>query len=328
MSNNRHRHTEKTLKVLNALAYTDAWRPAGSNHLWTETYPFESGLTNMEIFEQNKFCRFESEKSFCTKDGMIKGAVPCLENMDKRGCSVDGIFELKYKGMSRHVFTEFKLGDHTRFDGNDVNDILTGNQSTIEDFMDCIGRIPTTLGYVSVHYNPHYKGMLYSLWNINMTKLLQLLASGDIPMPPTRRLMGTRYFDIPTLQWVTVDENTKQSVFFTKNSNRTKKSKGKVLKDDNGNKLVYKYLSVRIKPSSLIRWEWSGKYDSKGKKIYIDTKNSVHTKTANILKRHKAIIRTTVGVQTATKFVHNKNLKASLEQQMTYMFSDMWDSEE
>ena len=84
MSNNRHRHTEKTLKVLNALAYTDAWRPAGSNHLWTETYPFESGLTNMEIFEQNKFCRFESEKSFCTKDGMIKGAVPCLENMDKR----------------------------------------------------------------------------------------------------------------------------------------------------------------------------------------------------------------------------------------------------
>lgn len=315
------RYTEKTLKVITALTKTGLWRPAGNNEIWTEKYPFSSGMSNQEIFIENGWTR-ESGKTFCTKDGMIKGEKESIENMSNRGCVIDGIMEVN----NRHVFTEFKLGDHTRFDGNDSIDIITGNMDTIEDFLNCISVSNTTLGYVSVHYNPQAKGMLYSLWQVNISKLFKLLASEELPLPKGERIVGERFYNVPKMSWDVAKETTPQSVFFLKKSRRTKKDKyGNVLRDENNDPIKREYVSLRFKPSSLIKWVWTGKYDSRGKKIYVDDENSVHTKTASILKKHRAIVRTTVGVQTATRFKVNNNLKESLKKQMIWMFGEDWE---
>jgi len=307
------RHTLPTIITLNALADTGLWRPAGNNHIWNELYPLKSSMSNQAIFSKLGLA------TPCHKDGIIKGETPCIENMDKRGCMFDGIAEIR----GRHVLTEFKFGKSMRFNGNEAMDIATGNFETITDYVEDMSQVPTTLGYVTQTYSPKYKGVLFALWQLNLTKVLELLANDELRIGRGSREIGTRYYDVPKQEWCVAGEHTQKSIFFLKMSERkymvNEKKKitvnGQEKKVKTGKKVerIQTYTSLRFKPSALI--DWSGRQKQ-------------HTKTRALLEEHKAIISTTIGVQTSRAFVRNKNLKASLEQQMTYMFSDMWDGEE
>lgn len=309
------RHTLPTIITLNALADTGLWRPAGSNSLWSELYPFQSGMSNQAIFSSLGLA------TPCHKDGMIKGEKPCIENMHKRGCMFDGVVELRKNKKRKHALTEFKFGKALRFNGNEAMDIATGTFETITDYVEDMSQVPTTLGYVTQTYSPKYKGVLFSLWQVNLTKVLELLANDELKVGRGSREIGTRYYDVAKQQWCIADEHTQKSVFFFKMSERkymvNEKEEitlpnGKVKKVKTGKKIenIQTYTSLRFKPSALI--DWSGRQKQ-------------HTKTRALLEEHKALISTTVGVQTATKFIRNRNLKSSLQGQYEYMFGDMWE---
>ncbi len=306
------RHTLPTIITLNALAKTGIWRPAGKNPIWNDLYPFQSGMSNSAIFSDLGLA------TPCHKDGMIKGEKPCIENMSKRGCMFDGIAEIQ----GRHVLTEFKFGKALRFNGNESMDIATGTFERITDYVEDMSQVPTTLGYVTQVYNPKYKGVLFALWQVNLTKVLELLANDELRVGRGSREIGTKYYDVAKQEWCIADEHTQKSVFFFKMSDRKytvnekhpivlPNGKTKMVKTGNKIEQVQTYVSLRFKPSALI--DWSGRQKQ-------------HTKTRRLLEENKALISTTIGVQTATRFVVNKNLSPSLQGQYRYMFGDVWGS--
>jgi hypothetical protein len=288
------RHTLPTIITLNALAQTGLWRPAGNNDTWKEKYPFSSCMSNEEIFSSLGLV------TPCHKDGIIKGEIECIENMASRGCMFDGILEVS----GNHVLTEFKFGKSIRFNGNESLDVATGNFETITDYVEDMSLHPTTLGYVTQTYSPKYKGVLFVLWQINLTKVLGLLANESIDVGRGNRPIGTRFYNVPQQRWCVADENTQRSVFFLKTSER-KYTVRKGIEEVT----TKKYVSLRFKPSALI--DWVGRRDT-------------HTKTRALLEEHKALISTTIGVQTSTKFIINNNLKESLKKQMLWMFAEDW----
>jgi len=305
------RHTLPTIITLNALAKTGIWRPAGKNHIWNELYPFQSGMSNLDIFSRL------SLTTPCHKDGMIKGETPCIENMSKRGCMFDGVAEVQGK----HVLTEFKFGKAMRFNGNEAMDVATGNFETVTDYVEDMSQVPSTLGYVTQTYSPKYKGVIFSLWQVNITKVLELLSNDELLVGRGSREIGTRYYDVPKQEWCIASEHTQKSVFFLKMSERKyivnekekvtlPNGKIKMVKTGKKKQKTQTYTSLRFKPSALI--DWSGRQKQ-------------HTKTRRLLEENKALITTTIGVQTSTRFVQNKNLKDSLERQFTWMFADRWE---
>ena len=223
----------------------------------------------------------------------------------------------------KHILS--KYSDKTVLVVDDINDTgttLQGIDRVITDYVEDMSQVPTTLGYVTQSYNPRYKGILFALWQVNLTKVLELLANDELRVGRGSREIGTKYYDVAKQQWCIADEHTQKSVFFFKMSDRKyivnekeevtlPNGKTKMVKTGKKTEKVQTYVSLRFKPSALI--DWSGRQKQ-------------HTKTRRLLEENKALISTTIGVQTSTRFVGNKNLKLSLQGQYRHMFGDMWSS--
>ena len=334
------RYSLDTLIVANQLLGMGLWRPAGTNPEWNN-YPLQSGLSNSQIWDSLHL------QSKHTKDGIVKvdgEYLPTkLENMDKRGCVIDGFFCLKnslgIKVNEVHFGSEFKLGKSLRFNGNEAVDLSTGTETFIKTLIQDLHEAPVALHWVTLsnYRTKSISGVKYNLWSLSLTRFLELISNGIIVPPPHSRPMGSYFYNVVTQKIEEVTADTKQSVFFLKKSTRkyTRKIRGKKQKMIIDGKVRWRkpiegeeeveqtYFSLRVKPSAIMsavkRDSW---YTSKrdGERYQNIDRTKTHKQTRDWLQQNGVMVCTPLCV------VHNhkgKTLVSPLKDQKKRLLRDL-----